>query len=78
MTKHRIPSARARSPFCCVGSAAPNLGQSRFTTVGRRTSRGSAGRGYYRKQFEPWWERYCAKQSDAEIRQLCTEEKEKP
>ena len=45
---------------------------------GSRTSRGSAGRGYYHKQFEPWWERYCDKQSDAEIRQLCTEEKEKP
>jgi hypothetical protein len=38
--------------------------------LGSADSRGSAGRGYYRKQFEPWWTRYCGELSDAEIRQL--------
>jgi hypothetical protein len=43
--------------------------------LGSRDSRGAGGRGYYRKQFEPWWERYCPEQSDAEVRQLHTEGK---
>jgi hypothetical protein len=38
--------------------------------IGSRNRRGGAGRGYYRKQFEPWWARYCPDHSEAEIRQL--------
>ena len=39
--------------------------------LGSRNSRGVAGRGYYRRQFEPWWARYCAEHHHgAGIRQL--------
>jgi hypothetical protein len=38
--------------------------------LGSRNSRGVGGRGYYRKQFEPWWEGYCSEHHEAEIRQL--------
>jgi hypothetical protein len=27
--------------------------------LGSRETRGKAGRGYYREQFEPWWKIYC-------------------
>ena len=39
--------------------------------LGSRNSRGVAGRGYYRKQFEPWWAIYCP--DSAEIQQLPSE-----
>jgi hypothetical protein len=38
--------------------------------LGSRNSRGAAGRGYYRSQFEPWWEIYCSERTNAEVRQL--------
>ena len=38
--------------------------------LGSRNSRGVAGRGYYRKQFERWWSIYCPEHSNAEVRQL--------
>jgi hypothetical protein len=31
---------------------------------GSRRSRGPSGRGYYRKQFEPWWKIYCREDDD--------------
>jgi Protein of unknown function (DUF3631) len=46
--------------------------------LGSRNSRGVAGRGYYRKQFAPWWARYCTDHSEAEIRQLRPEAPEAP
>jgi hypothetical protein len=41
---------------------------------GSRQSRGPSGRGYYRKQFEPWWKIYCPEDDEpadsGKVRQL--------
>ena len=44
--------------------------------LGSRDDRGPAGRGYYRKQFEPWWAIYCPEHTSAEVRQLPLEQEE--
>jgi hypothetical protein len=36
-----------------------NLRPQPMFNLGSRTERGTAGRGYYRSQFESWWARYC-------------------
>jgi hypothetical protein len=41
--------------------------------LGSRANRGKPARGFYRKQFEPWWAIYCNSESehtDAEVYQL--------
>jgi hypothetical protein len=33
--------------------------------LGSRKTRGPAGRGYYARQFEPWWKIYCRENGEA-------------
>jgi hypothetical protein len=51
-----------------------NLRPQTMFNLGSRAERGTAGRGYYRSQFERWWTRYCKADTDASadnvVRQL--------
>jgi hypothetical protein len=43
-----------------------NLRPQSLNALGSREARGKTGRGYYRKQFEPWWARYCPEKTGDE------------
>ena len=54
-----------------------NLRPKPLFELGSRESRGKAARGFYKHQFEPWWQRYCPEKDDENadsdnVRQLHT------
>jgi hypothetical protein len=55
----------------------PNLRSKPLFELGSRESRGKAGRGFYKHQFERWWRDYCPEKDDENadsdnVRQLHT------